>query len=198
MKQLNTITNSYELFTLINEHRVMAGKAPMKKHRDLVVKIEDELGDLCGRKKTPTSSNKTGQGVKDIEAYELSADDVLLVSMRESKQVRKTVLAYIRELESENTKLMDIVFDVITNKAFLGQEFALKCAGIHKPRKIMELIRKKEGGIDWLIERGYFSYRQVGATKSESCWCWSQEGFQWLLNNVNMLNEEVEKRLKAA
>lgn len=102
MKQIEAISNSFELFKLINEHRVLHGKKPMKYHRDLVVKMKDELGvEYCVRKKTQPINFESGKGKVDtFDAYELNRQDVFLVSMRESKEVRKSIYHYIEELEA--------------------------------------------------------------------------------------------------
>ena len=48
MKQLEGVTTSFELFEVLNKHRVGAGEKAYGKHAHLVVKIKKEVGDLQG------------------------------------------------------------------------------------------------------------------------------------------------------
>ena len=61
------------------------------------------------------------------------------------------VVAYIDKLETENTRLeeenrimKDIVWEVINGQAYIGQEQALKMAGIKNPRLFMKYLKSNE------------------------------------------------------
>ncbi len=200
INQIEAVSNSYELFNLINEHRVLAGKKPMNKHYELVKKMKDELGDLQGNKKVPLQYSLDNQGFKEFDAYELTRRDVFLVSMRESKEVRASIYDYIESLENELQELKDNIYHVITHKGFLGQELGLKCAGIKHPRLFMEFINVRNKWKEHITtDNNYFGKRRVGANESDTILAWSQDGFEWLVRNREYINQVVDnyKKFKA-
>lgn len=192
MEQLEQISNSYELFKVINEHRIEAGIKPMKYHRDLVEKIKDELGEeVCGKKLTLPIKG-VGQGAREFEAYELSRRDVVLVAMRESKQVRASVYDYIEELEHAN-RLMS---SILLSKGYLPQELGAQVAGIQHPRKFAEFLRNDQKCIEWLEKHNYFTLKRVGKSKDAVAWRWSQEGFRYILKNSDYFNKRVKEKMQ--
>ena len=194
MKQLEGVTNSFELFNLINEHRVVAGKKPMKYHRDLVEKIKDEIGEeKLLRKKTHKLFTEHKYGNREFDAYELNRQDVFLVSMRESKEVRKSIYEYIVALEEENQVLQGIVWQVINGKNYLPQELGAQAAGIERPRLFMRYLKGREHVLESFMERGYLEYKRVGKTDQDKAWRWSQAGFQYILKNRGKLNLRVKE-----
>lgn len=73
----------------INPARVAAGEAVLE-NRKLNIKIEDECDDLV----LAEFYSVTSQGAKRrVKCYKLTYDQMMLVGMRESKAVRKSVLA---------------------------------------------------------------------------------------------------------
>lgn len=88
------LINSIDFLKMINSIRVEFGE-PEVENRKFVLKVEDELDiDISLRKKSPHPSN--GQ---EISFHHLSLDDCTLVGMRESKGVRRVVLAVIKYLK---------------------------------------------------------------------------------------------------
>lgn len=88
--------SSFDLRSVINAAREAHGENPVQNNH-LLTRIEDELeGDLGGCKTfTPES------GGAPIRYYDLNRDQCALVGMRESKGVRRNVLATLRELEAQ-------------------------------------------------------------------------------------------------
>lgn len=85
---------SIELRELINGARSLAGE-PTVRNDHFLSRIEDELGDeLEGVQKyfTPYHGNQ-------VATYNLSLDQCMLVGMRESKAVRRSVLQKLKTLE---------------------------------------------------------------------------------------------------
>ena len=82
------------LTDVINPARVAAGQKPIR-NNDFIAKIEDEIEDLNGYE--TFVSNESGRGGARTEQryYNLNTDQMMLVGMRESKAVRKAVLAYV-------------------------------------------------------------------------------------------------------
>lgn len=85
---------SLELMAIINNSRIDAGETPHEP-RKFLLKVEDELDDLPG-KKFRLNNNQT-----ETVYYELTRDQCTLVGMRESKSVRRAVLAKLKEVEEQ-------------------------------------------------------------------------------------------------
>lgn len=90
--QEQTMT-SLELMDIVNKSRIDAGETPHEP-RKFLAKVEDEIDDLTG-KKIRLNNNQT----KTVY-YDLTRDQCTLVGMRESKAVRRNVLAKLKELQS--------------------------------------------------------------------------------------------------
>ncbi|WP_288076498.1 phage antirepressor KilAC domain-containing protein [Pseudomonas sp.] len=85
---------SIELRELINEARLNAGE-PKVRNDQFLFRVEDELGDEIGGMQkycTPVHGNQ-------VATYDLTLDQCMLVGMRESKAVRRSVLAKLKALE---------------------------------------------------------------------------------------------------
>lgn len=99
----NLTMSSYELWKVINKFRQDDG-ANKVRHDDFLARVADECDDLgvCETFAVPST------GVK-LKAYQLNHDQILLVGMRESKAVRKKVLAWLKKTnrESRTTKNTD-------------------------------------------------------------------------------------------
>ncbi|HAX7258658.1 TPA: hypothetical protein JTP28_000916, partial [Escherichia coli] len=103
--------SSYEFLTkVINPARVEAGENPIR-NNDFVSRIEDELDGQNVAYEIFVSYGK------DVKSYALSTDQLLLVGMRESKAVRRKVLAYIRQKEQEVLELQAQQLQVAQTKA---------------------------------------------------------------------------------
>lgn len=99
MNQLITATqttmDSLDLFIIVNNSRDIAGENKVRLN-DFHARINDELEDEHYETFVVQNPNKT-----NTIYYRLTLDQCMLVAMRESKAVRKSVLAKVRELESQ-------------------------------------------------------------------------------------------------
>lgn len=84
--------SSIELLEKINELREQAGQAPVRRNV-FNARVEDELDGFNYK-----SFVVEGQRGSDSVGYELTYDQALLVGMRESKTIRRAVLAYVEQL----------------------------------------------------------------------------------------------------
>lgn len=85
--------SSYDfLQNVINPARLEAGQKEVR-NNDFLARVEDELDDL-GRYEIFVA------GKNEIKYYELTFDQMMLVGMRESKAVRKNVLAKLKAMEA--------------------------------------------------------------------------------------------------
>lgn len=91
--QLGATMSSVDLRDIINSERVSAGEKKVR-NNDFIARIEDEIDDLgvCETFVHPQS------GV-EMRYYNLNIDQCLLVGMRESKAVRRNVLAELKKRE---------------------------------------------------------------------------------------------------
>ncbi|EOX1521944.1 hypothetical protein ACPDZV_000584 [Vibrio cholerae] len=104
--RLNLMTypmKSIDLLEIINEARVKNEKTPMR-HDNFMEKCRDELeigelkfqGGMNNSHLETTYFDKQGE---ERPCYLLSREDCLCMAMRESKQIRKLVVEYIKYLE---------------------------------------------------------------------------------------------------
>ncbi len=87
--------SSIELRDLINAEREAAGESRVRNDQ-FIVRVEDELGDeLGGCKKIAHPQSRVL-----MDSYELTLDQCMLVGMRESKAVRRSVLQKLKAMEA--------------------------------------------------------------------------------------------------
>lgn len=92
--------STIELRDIINEARASAGE-PKVRNDQFIARVQDELGDelgVCKKIAHPQS------GVQ-MDAYDLTRDQCMLVSMRESKAVRRRVVAKLNQLEASGYQI---------------------------------------------------------------------------------------------
>lgn len=193
MKKLESIKNSYELFKVINQHRVECGKAPIRNLYELHQKIKDEIGeDLHERKKTCMQIETSNKGYREFEAYELTREDVYLVSMRESKQVRKSVYRYLEELEQTLETVKDIAWEAIEGRNYIGQSLGLKLAGIKHPTLLIRYGQEYTNARKELFESNRIVCKTINR-HGDTQWRITQDGFEWLCMNRERCNDFVER-----
>lgn len=86
--------SSAELLEIINAARAVAGEPEIRRNK-FAEKIEDELEGEHYTKRVVQNLNKTESVI-----FDLTRDQCMLVSMRESKGVRRRVLARLKALEA--------------------------------------------------------------------------------------------------
>jgi len=123
--------STFNLWKKLNELR---GKNIQ--HGDFLAKVEDEIDNLGVSDFFPHPQNN-----QPVRYYMLNKDQMLLVGMRESKVVRKKVLAWIKTLESNQQ------FQIPQT---LGE--ALQLAA--DQAKQLELAAPKVAFVDNCVERG--------------------------------------------
>ncbi|MDY1128484.1 phage antirepressor KilAC domain-containing protein [Pseudomonas aeruginosa] len=110
--------STLKLRDLINDARADAGE-PRVRNDQFLARVEDELGDeLEGVQKyyTPFHGNQ-------VAAYDLTLDQCVLVGMRESKSVRRTVLAKLKSFEAPRViaTLPDFTNPVVAARAWADE-----------------------------------------------------------------------------
>lgn len=111
----NEITmKSSDLHSVVNQYRINAGLTAVNSTHFLA-RVIDEIDDL-GLVKTFTHP----QNKKTVKYYDLDKDQCLLVGMRESKAVRKSVLIHINNLQEEiQNSLPDFNDPIAAAEAFI-------------------------------------------------------------------------------
>ncbi|MBA1217244.1 phage antirepressor [Pseudomonas fulva] len=95
-----TTMDTTELLGLVNEARAAFGEGSVR-HNDFVARCKDELDGEHYESFVVQNLNNT-----QSEGLRLTADQCKLVAMRESKGVRRHVLARLNELEGQQTRPM--------------------------------------------------------------------------------------------
>lgn len=95
-----TTMDTTELLALVNEARAAFGEGSVR-HNDFVARCKDELdGEHYETFVVQNLNNTQSEGLR------LTADQCKLVAMRESKGVRRRVLARLNELEGQQARSM--------------------------------------------------------------------------------------------
>ena len=82
---------------VINPIREEFGESKLQ-NRHFLIKVEDELDDIGAGNFITRYGNK-------VKVYNLTHDQMMLIGMRESKQVRKKVLLKLKDIELKNNAL---------------------------------------------------------------------------------------------
>lgn len=104
MLQINQSITTLQFRELINKFREEAGENPVQNNH-FITRVESELSGELPTVKLLQSS----KGGEPAKYYELTKDQCLLVGMRESKIVRRKVLAWINKAKDalkEETSVM--------------------------------------------------------------------------------------------
>ena len=109
--------SSIDLRELINAARLECGESKVRNDQFLQ-RVEDELNGELGVCKTFAHP----QSGVEMRSYNLTLDQCMLVGMRESKGVRRSVLAKLKELESAKT----IAVPNFSNPAEAARAWALE------------------------------------------------------------------------
>lgn len=93
-KNVARTVSTIELRDMVNEARVQAGEAKVRNDQ-FIIRVQDELGDELGG----CIFIAHPQSRVEMASYYLTLDQCMLVGMRESKAVRRSVLKKLKELE---------------------------------------------------------------------------------------------------
>ena len=127
--------------------------------------------------------------------YDLSFACKLVIQI---DTLEKQVIEQQRQLDI----MKDIVWQVINGQAYIGQEQALKMAGIKHPRLFMKYLKGNSKFYDSVVyERSLLKMHQCNS-HGDKWWKFTKKGFQWLLDGQDKLNDwvgkckEIEKQKK--
>lgn len=151
--QNNIIMSSLEfLDNIINPARTSCGE-PEVKNTHFVKRIEDELDDLPAVKIIYRYGN-------EVRSYNLNMDQLMLVGMRESKAVRRSVLATLKSLGQPEPKSQA---EIIAAMAIANLESERRISSVeHKVDHVHEAVEQIKQGT---IPAGWIGY-SLAKTKS--------------------------------
>ncbi|WP_243433244.1 phage antirepressor KilAC domain-containing protein [Pseudomonas sp. 58(2021)] len=153
-ENVSRIVSTITLREMINEARHQAGE-PKVRNDHFLARVEDELGDdLEGVQKyyTPLYGNQ-------VATYGLTLDQCMLVGMRESKAVRRSVLKKLKELEGPRViaALPDFSNPAAAARAW-AEQFELQQAAT----RALAAAAPKAAFVDQYVQAGgSMSFRQV-------------------------------------
>lgn len=154
--------SSRDLLDLINSARLQNGEPEIRLNK-FNEKIEDELEGDYYTKSVVQNSNNTESVI-----YQLTKDQCLLISMRESKSVRRTVLAKLNAIPQTLPEALRLAADLAEQKAVLEAKVqadapkvqfhdqvtdATNCQSIEQVAKILGTGRNRF--FAWLRKQGF-------------------------------------------
>lgn len=146
-----TMTSLEFLNTIINPARIKAGENEIR-NRDFIKRVMDECELERGRAKLSLVNGN------EVLTFDLDHDQMLLVGMRESKSVRKVVLARLRELEDIAKRPMttiELLEQATAEMKAKVQESQDKSVATMTVTEIAQRIKTKPNLVNnLLIERG--------------------------------------------
>lgn len=142
--QTITMTSLDFLNSVINPAREEAGQRAIR-YRDFIKRVKDELSDLPDAKVSRLVLPQGGYN--ETAYYDLNADQLLLVGMRESKAVRLKVLEYIRKIEAVKQRLEDDKKRVAVQSANRrGVTWGDFCKAYDLPaQRLLQALKKSRG-----------------------------------------------------
>ncbi|EIK67184.1 putative phage regulatory protein [Pseudomonas synxantha BG33R] len=153
-KNVARTMSSIELREMINDARVLAGE-PKVRNDHFLSRVEDELGDeLEGVQKyfTPHHGNQ-------VATYDLTLDQCMLVGMRESKAVRRSVLKKLKGFEG--ARVIATLPD-FSNPAAAARAWAEQFELQHQANQALAIAAPKAEFVDKYVEStGLKGFRQT-------------------------------------
>ncbi len=140
------------LNNIINPARIECGE-PEVKNTHFIKRIEDELDDLPAVKTFYRYGN-------EVKTYNLNMDQLMLVGMRESKAVRRSVLATLKSLSQPKPKSQA---EIIAAMALANLESERRISHVEKKvEQVNEVVEQIKQGT---IPAGWIGY-SLARTKS--------------------------------
>ena len=197
------IMSSRDLLDLINQVRSDLGE-PLLRLNSFNLKIEDELDGDNYTKNVVQNFNNTESVV-----YELTIDQCMLIGMRESKAVRKNVLAILKqkqlpqsfsealqlaadqarqlELAAPKVQYFDRVADTknLLNASQVGKKVGMSAVKLNQYLADMGVYDRRIAGrtfAQWFIDKGYGEVKQTEQGYPQSKF--TNKGEQWVIEQL--------------
>lgn len=195
--------SSRDLLDLINQVRSDLGE-PLLRLNSFNLKIEDELDGENYTKNVVQNFNNTESVV-----FELTIDQCMLIGMRESKAVRKNVLAILKqkqlpqsfsealqlaadqarqlELAAPKVQYFDRVADTknLLNASQVGKKVGMSAVKLNQHLADMGVYDRRIAGrtfAQWFIDKGYGEVKQTEQGYPQSKF--TNKGEQWVIEQL--------------
>lgn len=195
--------SSRDLLDLINQVRSDLGE-PLLRLNSFNLKIEDELDGENYTKNVVQNFNNTESVV-----FELTIDQCMLIGMRESKAVRKNVLAILKqkqlpqsfsealqlaadqarqlELAAPKVQYFDRVADTknLLNASQVGKKVGMSAVKLNQYLADMGVYDRRIAGrtfAQWFIDKGYGEVKQTEQGYPQSKF--TNKGEQWVIEQL--------------
>lgn len=139
-----TVT-SIELLEIVNEERAKAGESVVR-HNVFLARCKDELDDSDYKIFVIEPPERGG---RQIEAIRMNPDQCKLVAMRESKSVRRHVLARLKELEA---KVAQPALPDFTNPAAAARAWAEQFEAKAQAQQQLAITAPKAQALDRIAQ----------------------------------------------
>lgn len=169
IKESNDVISSLDLYIIVNQARELCGESKVRLNQ-FNERIEDELDGDNYKKNVVKNPN----GTESLE-YILSVDQAMLVGMRESKAVRRSVLDKLKELKAKQFMIPQTYSEALQ-----------LCAD---QAKQLELAAPKVAFVDNLVDRGNLMNASQVAQKHKKSAVWLNK----FLNDVGVYNKSVKR-----
>ncbi len=140
-------TPSIELLEIVNEERTKNGETAVR-HNDFLSRCRDELDDTNYETFVIAPPERGG---RPITAIRMTQDQCKLVAMRESKSVRRHVLARLKELEAKQQQNL-LVLPNFTDPAEAAIAWATEYKAKQLALKQLEVAKPKVSHYDNYVE----------------------------------------------
>lgn len=167
------------LNNIINPARIECGE-PEVKNTHFIKRIEDELDDLPAVKSFYRYGN-------EVKTYDLNMDQLMLVGMRESKAVRRSVLATLKSLSQPKPKSQA---EIIAAMALANLESERRISHVEqKVEQVNEVVEQIKQGtipVGWI---GYSLARTKSGMTVDKCKTLTKQ-FNVRKNTITILTPE--------
>lgn len=167
------------LNNIINPARIKCGE-PEVKNTHFIKRIEDELDDLPAVKTFYRYGN-------EVKTYDLNMDQLMLVGMRESKAVRRSVLATLKSLSQPKPKSQA---EIIAAMALANLESERRISHVEqKVEQVNEVVEQIKQGtipVGWI---GYSLARTKSGMTVDKCKTLTKQ-FNVRKNKITILTPE--------
>ncbi|CAM0040526.1 anti-repressor Ant [Vibrio phage K460] len=180
----------------------LTGKEHRRVRQDIKGKLikEISLHESVQSVLSVNTSTYTNERGREYEVYVLNRYAVNALMSSYSMEHAVKLVMHIHNLELQVAEqerqlgiMKDIVWQVINGQAYIGQEQALKMAGIKHPRLFMKYLKGNSKFYDSVVyERNLLRMHQCNS-HGDKWWKFTKKGFQWLLDGQDKLNDWVGK-----
>lgn len=206
MKALTTMNN----LQLVNKQTLtttsnIVAKQFNKRHSDLLRAIDNIIPNLStefAQRNITFTKEFNELANREVKSYTLTKDGFMMVAMsltgKEAMQWKEAFINEFNLLQEHNALLKDIAWEAIKGENYLNQSIALKLAGIERIGLFMRYLKANETFLQKTIDNGHIRNMRCGSNKEDTCWKFTQKGFEWLLANKAKANAWVATQHKGA